>query len=42
MNGITQLIDFFSEIDQIDEIKAQKCFEQFNDNVTEEINKNLL
>jgi hypothetical protein len=42
MNGINQLIDFFSEIDHIDEIKAQKCFEQFKNNVTDEINKNLL
>lgn len=41
MNGITQMIDFFSEIDHIDETKAQKCFEQFKNNVIEEINKNL-
>lgn len=42
MNGITQLIDFFSEIDHIDETKAQKCFEQFKNNITEEISKNLM
>ena len=42
MNGITQMIDFFSEIDHIDEIKAKKCFEQFKNNVIEEINKNLM
>ena len=42
MNGITQLIDFFSEIDHIDETKARKCFEQFKNNITEEINKNLM
>lgn len=42
MDGITQMIDFFSEIDHIDEIKAQKCFEQFKNKVIEEINKNLM
>jgi hypothetical protein len=42
MNGINEMIDFFSEIDHIDEIKAQKCFEKFKNNITEEINKNLL
>ena len=42
MNGITQLIDFFSEIDHIDETKARKCFEQFKNNITEEISKNLM
>lgn len=42
MNGITQMIDFFSEIDHIDKIKAQKCFEQFKNKVIEEINKNLM
>ena len=39
MNGITKMIDFFSEIDHIDEIKAQKCFEQFKNKVIEGINK---
>ena len=42
MDGINEMIDFFSEIDHIDEIKAQKCFEQFKNNVIEEINKNLM
>lgn len=42
MDGIVEMIDFFSEIDHIDEIKAQKCFEQFKNNVIEEINKNLM
>lgn len=42
MDGISQMIDFFSKIDHIDETKAQKCFEQFKNNVIEEINKNLL
>jgi hypothetical protein len=36
------MIDFFSEIDHIDEAKAQKCFEKFKNNLVEEINKNLL
>ena len=42
MDGIVEMIDFFSEIDHIDEIKAQKCFEKFKNSVAEEINKNLL
>ncbi len=42
MDGIVEMIDFFSEIDHIDEIKAQKCFEKFKNSVIEEINKNLL
>jgi len=42
MDGIVEMIDFFSEIDHIDEIKAQKCFEKFKNNITEEINKNLM
>lgn len=42
MDGINEMIDFFSDIDHIDEIKAQKLFEQFKNNVIEEINKNLM
>ena len=42
MDGIVEMIDFFSEIDHIDEIKAQKCFEKFKNSVTERINKNLM
>lgn len=42
MDGIVEMIDFFSEIDHIDEAKAQKYFEQFKNKVIEEINKNLL
>lgn len=42
MNGVNQIIDFFSEIDHIDEIKAQKYFEDFKNKTIEEINKNLM
>ena len=42
MDGIVEMIDFFSEIDHIDEAKAQKCFENFKNSVIEEINKNLM
>ena len=42
MDGIVEMIDFFSEIDHIDEIKAQKCFEKFKNSVIEKINKNLM
>lgn len=42
MDGIVEMIDFFSEIDHIDEIKAQKCFEEFKNSITEGINKNLM
>lgn len=42
MDGIVEMIDFFSEIDHIDETKAQKCFENFKNELTKEIDKNLM
>lgn len=42
MDGIVEMIDFFSEIDHIDETKAQKCFENFKNELTKEMNKNLM
>lgn len=42
MDGIVKMIDFFSEIDHIDEAKAQKCFENFKNELTKEIDKNLM
>lgn len=42
MDGIVEMIDFFSEIDHIDETKAKKCFENFKNELTKEMNKNLM
>jgi hypothetical protein len=42
MEGISDMIDFFSRIETIDKIEAQKYFEDFKNKTIEEINKNLM
>lgn len=42
MEGISDMIDFFSGIETIDKIEAQKYFEDFKNKIIEEINKNLM
>lgn len=42
MDGISDIIDFFSGIETIDKIEAQKYFEDFKNKMIEEINKNLM
>ena len=42
MDGISDMIDFFSGIETIDKIEAQKYFEDFKNKMIEEINKNLM
>lgn len=42
MDGISDMIDFFSRIETIDKIEAQKYFEDFKNKTIEEINKNLM
>lgn len=38
MEGISDMIDFFSGIETIDKIEAQKYFEDFKNKMTEEVN----
>ena len=42
MEGISDMIDFFSGIETIDKTEAQKYFEDFKNKTIEEINKNLM
>lgn len=42
MDGISDMIDFFSGIETIDKIEAQKYFEDFKNKTIEEINTNLM
>jgi hypothetical protein len=42
MDGISDMIDFFSGIETIDKTEAQKYFEDFKNKTIEEINKNLM
>ena len=42
MDGISDMIDFFSEIETIDKTEAQKYFKDFKNKTIEEIDKNLM